>query len=239
MKKVKVMKVCILCYFHFFVLINSAFAQEIFVYDHSQSEKGLRVVILDKLLIGKIKTYQVFTNQLLDVYTGDKAPYKNEQKPSIIGTYELWGDTLVFFPDFPFQPEMTYTAVFQKKNIYTFRIPRNNTSPPKIVAVYPSTDTLAENQLKFYLHFSQSMQEGHAYDFVKILDNNGKYLETPFVFLEPELWDNDRQRLTLWMDPGRIKRDLGPNQLSGTPLQAGNTYTLIIKKNWKVGIIIF
>ena len=39
--------------------------------------------------------------------------------------------------------------------------------------------------------------------------------------------------LTLWFDPGRIKRDLQPNQNLGTPLQLNNRYKLVIDKNWR------
>src|SRR6185369_12507486 len=41
-----------------------------------------------------------------------------------------------------------------------------------------------------------------------------------------------RTMLTLWLDPGRIKRDLQPNKLMGPPLQAGMHYHLIIK-DWQ------
>ena len=42
------------------------------------------------------------------------------------------------------------------------------------------------------------------------------------AFLEgPELWDGERRRLTLLLDPGRIKRGLVPNQETGYPLIEG------------------
>jgi hypothetical protein len=38
--------------------------------------------------------------------------------------------------------------------------------------------------------------------------------------------------LTLWLDPGRIKRDLQPNKRLGIPLARDNSYTLIVGSGW-------
>jgi len=47
------------------------------------------------------------------------------------------------------------------------------------------------------------------------------------------LWNFDRTRLTVWFDPGRVKRDLLRNQKLGAPLEEGKNYTLHISKDWK------
>jgi len=39
--------------------------------------------------------------------------------------------------------------------------------------------------------------------------------------MEPELWTRARRRLTLLLDPGRIKRGLAPNEELGYPLEEG------------------
>jgi len=39
--------------------------------------------------------------------------------------------------------------------------------------------------------------------------------------------------LTLWLDPGRIKRDLQPNQQLGPPLSKGSDYQLVIDNDWQ------
>jgi hypothetical protein len=39
--------------------------------------------------------------------------------------------------------------------------------------------------------------------------------------------------LTLWLDPGRIKRDLQPNQLLGAPLQKNAAYRITISREWQ------
>ena len=47
------------------------------------------------------------------------------------------------------------------------------------------------------------------------------------------MWNLDHTELTLWLDPGRIKKDLIPNKVKGNPIKAGNTYTVYISKDWK------
>ena len=37
-------------------------------------------------------------------------------------------------------------------------------------------------------------------------------MKSIFLELENELWNPEHTQLTLWLDPGRIKRDLIPNQ---------------------------
>jgi hypothetical protein len=51
--------------------------------------------------------------------------------------------------------------------------------------------------------------------------------------LEAELWNEEHTVFTLWLDPGRIKRDLAPNRLYGNPLTKGNVYELTIDSLWK------
>src|SRR5262249_35357985 len=58
-------------------------------------------------------------------------------------------------------------------------------------------------------------------------------LEGTFLDLQPELWNTEGNTLTLWLDPGRIKRDLIPNQEMGVPLATGKKYTLQISSQWK------
>jgi hypothetical protein len=98
--------------------------------------------------------------------------------------------------------------------------------------VYPSKDTLPENQLKFYLHFSAPMSRGEAYRHVRLLDAHGKAIDLPFLELDEELWDGAGKRFTLFFDPGRIKRGLKPREEVGPALEEGKRYTLVIDRAW-------
>jgi hypothetical protein len=68
---------------------------------------------------------------------------------------------------------------------------------------------------------------------VTLLLIDGDTVKGAFLDLQPELWSEDRTVLTLWLDPGRIKRDLIPNRTLGTPLKKGNQYTLVISDTWR------
>jgi hypothetical protein len=102
-----------------------------------------------------------------------------------------------------------------------------------ITQVYPTADVLPENLLKFYVHFSAPMRRGHIYDHIRLLDENGKPVELPFLEIDEELWDPGMKRLTLFIDPGRIKRGVEPLEDVGPALVAGKRFKLVIDGAWK------
>ena len=54
----------------------------------------------------------------------------------------------------------------------------------------------------------------------------------PFLEVDEELWDWEGTRLTVFFDPGRIKREVTPHEELGPALKAGEVYTLEIDKAW-------
>ena len=180
------------------------------------------------------RAIRVSTNEKISFFVGTKVPPKSENIPPIMGSYERGNDQIIFTPRFPFRYGMTYLAANEDSLLFTFTIPTYNSGPaPQITYVYPSTDILPANLLKMYIEFTVPMQTGKSYRFFTLVDEKGDTVNIPFLELQPELWDPTNQRLTLWFDPGRVKRDLGPNQLKGTPLIDGKNYTLTISKNWR------
>jgi hypothetical protein len=105
--------------------------------------------------------------------------------------------------------------------------------PTRVTAVYPSATELPENQLKFYLHFSGPMGRGEAYEHVQLLRASGEPVDLPFLEIGEELWDRSGQRLTLLIDPGRIKQGVKPREDIGPALEAGKRFTLVVKKGWR------
>lgn len=167
------------------------------------------------------------------IYSGDYQQNMWAESIPMLGEFSNDGDTLEFRPVIPFRPGKTFSVVQNGKLWFSFTVPEGTPSPPASVSrIYPSTDTLPSNQLKIYLHFSQPMREGVAHRYVSITDVSGDTLESPFLKLQPELWDKTGKRLTLWFDPGRVKRALGPNEMAGTPLNEGRSYTLFIDRQW-------
>ena len=76
------------------------------------------------------------------------------------------------------------------------------------------------------------MSRGHIYQHIHLLDAAGQEVELPFLELDQELWDPAMTRLTLLLDPGRIKRGVRPLEEIGSSLQPGRRYTLVIDHAW-------
>jgi hypothetical protein len=110
--------------------------------------------------------------------------------------------------------------------------PAEAPGPSVVSAIYPSRATLPENLLKFYIYFSAPMSRGEAYQRIHLLNEKGKEVESPFLELPQELWDDRQTRFTLLLDPGRIKRELLPRELVGPALENGKKYTLVIDRTW-------
>jgi hypothetical protein len=53
--------------------------------------------------------------------------------------------------------------------------------------------------------------------------------------IDEELWDPTMTRLTLFIDPGRIKRGVLPLEEIGPALETGKNYSLVIDSDWKDG----
>lgn len=159
-------------------------------------------------------------------------------RPAMLGTYRVEGGVLRFRPRFPLDLGRTYRATYRRgagldevvwKHV-DLKPPRPVTS---VTRVDPPGDRLPENLLKFYLHFSAPMGRGEAYDHLRLLREDGKPVDRPFLELGEELWDPTGTRLTLLLDPGRIKRGLKPREELGPILEAGRSYTLVIDPAWR------
>ena len=104
------------------------------------------------------------------------------------------------------------------------------------VRIEPYVEKVPANHLKFYLHFSEPMERGDAFRFLRLIEINdsGKELaEVPEPFREVELWDETFTRMTLWFHPGRQKPGVNLNVEIGPILEEGKTYRLEISPDWK------
>ncbi len=178
----------------------------------------------------------------LAVYAFAKGAEDDGERPAMLGHYSLENERLLFTPRFALEPGVRYRAVFRAGAragegttlSEEFELPAApDRAPAKIAAVFPSSDRLPENQLKFYLHFSAAMSRGEAYDRVHLLAAGGRPVELPFLELGEELWDPRGRRFTLLFDPGRIKRGLKPREEAGPTLEEGKTYTLVVDAAWR------
>ncbi|MGH9834405.1 MAG: Ig-like domain-containing protein [Blastocatellia bacterium] len=183
--------------------------------------------------------------RLLSVYAGQGS---DQSLPPMLGAYRVQSNSLRFEPQFPLEPGVTYRAVFRPDQLpgasgskaapitADFQLPPRNAIPTTVVShIYPSASLLPENLLKFYVHFSAPMSRGRIYDHIHLRDEGGKEVELPFLEIDEELWDPAMTRLTLIIDPGRIKRGVLPLEEIGPALETGKSYTLVIVREWRDG----
>ncbi len=169
----------------------------------------------------------------------------HDEIPALAGEIVYSGNRFYFKPNFPLKPGMKYESELSiplqpsrtiKK---TLVIPASDVEPTKLVAIYPSAGELPENLLKFYVHFSGPMRKGDIYQFLHLrerIKRNGdvsyREIELPFLEIEQEFWSADSHRLTLLLDPGRIKRGLKPREEMGPIFEANKEYELVIDGSW-------
>ncbi len=140
-----------------------------------------------------------------------------------------------FIPIVPFTEDQTYAISDGQRTIGKFKVASDVLKTvPEILAIYPSTDTVPENLLKLYIKFSEPMQEVvHVLDFITVIDETEGVEKELFLEMEAELWNQDHDLLTLWLDPGRIKTDLIPNRELGLPLLKGHAYSIHFDSSWR------
>ncbi|MDA8017957.1 MAG: hypothetical protein MPN21_10970 [Thermoanaerobaculia bacterium] len=157
--------------------------------------------------------------------------------PPLLGSYSLDGSNLRFKPRFSPTPGLVIEASFaierwagrSDSRVLTasYLVPRPEVErTAQVEAIYPATQTVPANLLRFYVHFSAAMSARHVLPQIELLDGGGNAIETAFVEVEGGLWDPSRSRLTLFIHAGRVKRGVGPNQALGPVLEEGKNYTL-------------
>jgi len=88
--------------------------------------------------------------------------------------------------------------------------------------------------LKWYVRFSKPVNPAKIYDHIHLINNEDNVeVDRALLPLETPLLSEDGTLLTLWIEPGRQKRDLGPNRELGEVLTPGKSYTLVIDKDLK------
>lgn len=159
--------------------------------------------------------------------------------PDISGRYILCEDEVRFVPTFPLDCNVKYRAIFEppaeKPLVLDFLIPLDERVPAltEVSQIFPSSDLLPENLLRFYVCFSNPMQRGHALEQIVLLDSDGQRVPDALYRPPVELWDRTMRHLTVLLDPGRLKRWVGPNVELGPPLKVGQAYILEVGSSMK------
>jgi hypothetical protein len=169
---------------------------------------------------------------------GDTAP--------IVGRYSVTDTSLQFQPAFPFDRERDYDVVIRPKQLATrrrdtqvegrFRLPGRGLKPTtRVTRIYPTADTLPENQLRIYVEFSAPMSREGGLPYVHLLDADGNEVKAAFLPLDADFWNRERTRYTLFLDPGRVKRGILPNEQMGRALLRRKRYSIVVDSTWRDG----
>lgn len=174
--------------------------------------------------------------KVLSVYLDSGSVVEQVETLPMVGTYSFAKNILTFQPQYRLYPGAKYRAVIkngQKLLSVTYSAPKPASSPLTVVTqIFPTTNIVPENLLKFYVQFSAPMSSGHIYDYIRLNDEAGKAVELPFLEIDEELWDPEMKRLTLFIDPGRIKRGVKPLEEIGPSLVEGQSFSLVISNGW-------
>lgn len=180
---------------------------------------------------------------------GEAFPVFVEQgsgRVQIRGDYRQDEAGIVFNPQFEFIPGVgRYRAEIRWDKLEEFGLECSQATPETFIAfapafdgpvettevlgVYPDAAQIPENILRFYVTFSQPMALGSLSGQVRVESADGADVEAFFLDSAQPLWNGDRTRLTLLLDPGRIKRGVGPNVEIGPAIREGETYRLVIE----------
>lgn len=161
----------------------------------------------------------------------------------VLGRYTVTARAVQFEPRFPFDPGRSYSVRFDPARLPTPRsdkvleqaiaLPARALSPTTVVtAVHPASGTWPENMLRFYIHFSAPMSATTSFDYVHLIDETGEEVTEAFLALDTDLWNSDYTRCTVFFDPGRVKRGVGPNLKLGRAIREGRRYTLVVDAAW-------
>jgi hypothetical protein len=162
-----------------------------------------------------------------------------EDIPDVFGRHQVLENGIRFIPHFPFDSGIRFRATFDPQPLgrpelskaltLEFSLPKAmNAMRTEVKHVFPSSDSLPENLLRFYVCFSNPMRRGRAEEQIGLLGPDG--WSAPDTLYRPpvELWDKSMRHLTILLDPGRLKRGVGPNRELGPALKPGQKYTLTI-----------
>lgn len=149
------------------------------------------------------------------------------------------GDALRFTPRFPFPRGRSYVLVrtadgagsgdLRWTEVARLSRPAAETVPSAtVVEIHPTTADVPENLLRLSVTFSAGMDEGSAAGRVHLEDDSGRPVAHALLPMPPELWDRTRRRLTLLLEPGRLKRGLVPNVELGAPLARTTSVALVV-----------
>ena len=153
--------------------------------------------------------------------------------PPMAGRLVRDGADLCFVPRFAFLDGTIYTVTVDGTTAAVLVRARPGQAVTKVAAIQPTAAEVPCNLLRLYVWFSAPMSEGWAAEYVRLARDDGDPITGALLPAEHELWDASHRRLTVLLDPARIKRGLAGHQEAGYPLRAGEPFRLIVGSGFR------
>jgi hypothetical protein len=154
--------------------------------------------------------------------------------PPMAGRLVRDGDDTCFVPRFAFVDGTGYTVVVDGVTAAVLVRPRpDQPRTTEVLGIRPTATEVPRNLLRFYVWFSAPMSEGYAAGCVQLVDDAREVMTGALLPTEHELWDGDRRRLTVLLDPARIKRGLAGHRQIGYPLRSGESFQVVVDDGFR------
>jgi hypothetical protein len=141
---------------------------------------------------------------------------------------------LCFVPRFAFLDGTAYSISVDGAIAATLvRAPPHRQATTEVAGIRPTAAVVPRNLLRFYVWFSAPMSEGYAAGHVRLAGDSGGTIAGALLPTEHELWDASRRRLTVLLDPARIKRGLPGHRDAGYPLRSGERVRLVVDTGFR------
>ena len=141
--------------------------------------------------------------------------------PPMAGRLVRDGADLCFVPRFAFLDGTIYTVTVDGTTAAVLVRARPGRGVTKVAGIQPTAAEVPCNLLRLYVWFSAPMSEGWAAEYVRLARDDGGPIAGALLPTEHELWDASRRRLTVLLDPARIKRGLAGHQDGRLPAARG------------------
>jgi hypothetical protein len=149
--------------------------------------------------------------------------------PAMAGTVVHDGEDACFVPKYGFVDGTTYVVEVGGGGCAEITRPLpERARTGSVVAIHPTATEVPRNLLRIYVWFSVPMSEGQVSSHVRFVDGEGAELPGAIMPGEYELWDPSHRRLTVLLDPARIKRGLVPHRQLGYPFEPGRPVRLVV-----------
>jgi hypothetical protein len=96
------------------------------------------------------------------------------------------------------------------------------------VELYPTARTLPANLLRIFVYFPRPMARDDIFDHIALVDESGEEVEGAFLENRYDLWSPDATRLTVLLNPGRVKTGLAAHDAMGRALEEGQRHALVV-----------